>query len=89
MVETYASRRDAESFAPEERFRAAAEEVSDGGNPVRFLRRILVPEDETCLLLYEAKSADDAAEAARRAGIEVERVVEAVEEGSALREAGS
>jgi hypothetical protein len=35
------------------RARAAAAEHQRGGTPVRFLRAILVAEDDACLLLYE------------------------------------
>lgn len=56
----------------------AAEELSREGTPVRFLRSIFVPEDETCLYLYEAASAEAVREAARRADLAFERVVEAV-----------
>ena len=63
------------------RARLAAAELKREGMPVRFLRVIFVPEDETCFLLYEAASPEAAAEAAERAAIPVERVVEAVRVG--------
>src|SRR5438034_5430843 len=58
--------------------RAAAEQLSVEGTPVRFLRSIFVPEDGSCLFLYEGPSADAVGEAGRRAALAVERVVEAV-----------
>jgi hypothetical protein len=61
-----------------DRARRAAEELSGEGTPVRFLRSIFVPEDETCFYLYEAASAEAVREAARRAELAFERVVEAV-----------
>jgi hypothetical protein len=56
----------------------AAGQLSRQGRHVRFLGSILVPEDEVVLVQFEAVSADDAAEAATRAGIEFDRVVESV-----------
>ena len=50
-----------------ERARLAAEELTGQGTPVRYLRAILVPEDEACLRLYDAASADAVRAAARRA----------------------
>jgi hypothetical protein len=56
----------------------AAEQLSGEGEPVRYVRAIFVPEDETCFFLFEAPSAAAAGEASRRAAIEFERIVEAV-----------
>ena len=59
VVELYVSRMDgAGARRDPERARLAAEELTWQGTPVRYLRAILVPEDETCLLLYDATSAD-------------------------------
>ena len=41
--------------------------------PVRYVRAIFVPEDETCFFLYEAGSVDAVRKAARRAGLGCER----------------
>ncbi|MGH3072376.1 MAG: nickel-binding protein [Gaiellaceae bacterium] len=79
LVELYISRSDllaAESGA--ERARLAAEELTREGKPVRYLRSIFVPEDETCLSLYEAATADAVHEVARRAALRFERVAEAI-----------
>jgi hypothetical protein len=56
----------------------AAEQLSGEGEPVRYVRAIFVPEDETCFFLFEAPSSELAGEASRRASIEFERIVEAV-----------
>jgi hypothetical protein len=45
---------------------------------MRYLSSIFLREDETCFYLFEAASADDVAEAARRATLRFERVAEAV-----------
>ena len=49
-----------------------------GGTPVRYLRSLFVPDDETCFLLYEAASAEAVRETVRRAGLAFERITEAV-----------
>lgn len=67
--------------ATAERARAAAAELAGRGAPVRYLRMLYVPDDETCFLLYEAASAELAGEASRHAQIAYERVLEAVEGG--------
>lgn len=60
-----------------ERASEEAERLSREGRPVRLLRSIFVPEDETCFHLYEADSAEDVREAARRADLPFERVAKA------------
>lgn len=79
LVELYVSRTDA--LAAErgsERGRLAAEELTQEGTPVRYVRSIFVPEDETCFHLYEAATADAVREVARRAALRFERVAQAV-----------
>lgn len=39
------------------------------GTPVRFLRSIFVPEDESCFFLYEARDPETVGEAVRRADL--------------------
>jgi Protein of unknown function (DUF4242) len=58
------------------RARAAAEELASEGAAIRHLRSILVPEDEMCVLHYDAPSRELALEAVRRAGLISDRVVE-------------
>jgi len=58
--------------------RVAAERLSAEGRPVRFLRSIFVPEEDSCFLLYEGTSAEAVGEAGRRAALEIERVAETV-----------
>ncbi|MGH3070857.1 MAG: hypothetical protein ACRDNB_01140 [Gaiellaceae bacterium] len=49
-----------------DRSRRAAGELRSEGTAVRFLRTIVVPEDDACYLLFEAGSARDVEEAVRR-----------------------
>jgi Protein of unknown function (DUF4242) len=81
LLELYVSRAAvASAGAGAKRARLAAEELDDEGTAIRYLSSILVPEDETCFYLYEAGSADAVHEAARRAGLQYERISEAVAE---------
>ncbi len=77
LVEFYVSRDDAGAVERgAERTRLAAEELTREGTPVRYLRSIFVPEDETCFFLYEAGSAAAVREAARRSTLSFEHVAE-------------
>jgi hypothetical protein len=67
-----------------EHARAGAEGLQSEGAAVRLLMAIFVPEDETCLLVYVADSADSVRRSARLAGLPVDHIVEAfVVEGQA------
>lgn len=82
LVETYLPRgRAAEPGAREQRARSAAEDLTREQTHIRFVRSIHVPEDEFCFFVFDACSADDVALAARRAGLDPIRVVEAVSSG--------
>lgn len=79
LVEAYAPGLGDDGLARAvERLRAAGEALTASGRPVRHVRSYVVPGDEMCFHLLEAGSPDDALEAARLAGIEVERIVEAI-----------
>ena len=79
LVETYLARgRAAELALRERRARSAAAELTRELTRVVFDRSIHVPEDEICFYVFEAASARDAEEVARRAGLDPFRVVEAV-----------
>jgi hypothetical protein len=75
LLELYVARGAAASARRDaERATTAAAELTRAGTPVRCLRSIFVPEDETFFLLYEADSIDAVREAAARAGISYERL---------------
>jgi len=78
LLEVYATRTNSRAVEQAaRRARAAAEALASEGPRVRFVRSIFVPEDETCFYVYEADSVGTVREVARRAGIAVDRVVEA------------
>jgi len=76
LVELYVSGADADGVDREtRRARCAAAALTAEGRPVRLVRSIFVPEDETCFLLVEADTADAVHEAANRAAVPFERVL--------------
>ena len=86
LVEAYASRVATEGDPPPVHdVSRAAEELTREGTPVRFLRTIFVPAEETCFYLYQASSVKAVVEAAGRAGLKFERVTEAFSDGDPER----
>ncbi len=80
LVETYVPATQAhDARAAGQRARAAAQQLSREGAPVRYVRATLIPGDETCLHVFEAASEETVAEACRRAGLASARIVPAVE----------
>ncbi len=78
LLEQYVSRADGDAVErDQERARIAAEELTQEGTPIRVVRSIFVPKDETCFYLYEAASADVVLELAKRAALPFVRVTEA------------
>jgi Nickel responsive protein SCO4226-like len=67
------------------RARAAAASLNRQGTPIRYLRSILVPEDETCFCLYQAASADQVQQAAVQADLPVQRISEAISDPKPAR----
>ena len=63
--------------AVEARARRAADDLAGAGTDVQYVRAIFVPEDELCLHLVDAASAEVANDLVRRAGISPDRIVEA------------
>lgn len=79
IVETYAPR---DAAAPERSLaeaRLAAEMLAAAGGRVRHVRSFMVPGDEQCFHVFEADSSDELARAARIAGVDIERIVEAID----------
>jgi len=64
------------------RARRAAVDLTADGTSVRFLHFIVVPEDETCLFLFEAASADAVLETAHRAGLSFDHIAETSSDAS-------
>ena len=80
LVEAYLPRSPAqEARAAGRRARAAAEELSREGVPIRYVRTTFLPDDETCFHLFEAVSADAVEEVSRRAELGRARIVSALE----------
>jgi Protein of unknown function (DUF4242) len=69
LVELYSNSADAD---------LAALARLDDRNPVRYLRSILIPGDQTCLHLVEAASAEQVAGAFEEVGLKADRIVEAL-----------
>src|SRR5437764_502517 len=70
LVELYVSSRNAAAVERgAARARVAAEELTREGTPVRYLRSIFVPEDETCFYLCDACSADTVRAVASQAAL--------------------
>jgi hypothetical protein len=59
------------------RAQAASAHMRQSGVAVRYIRPILVPEDEVCFHLFEAQSIAAVEETTRRAEISFERIVRA------------
>ena len=79
LLEFYVSRTDADAVERDaESARRAAEQLTREGTPVRFVRSIYVPEDETCFVLYEAPCCEAVRRAAARADLSFERLAQAV-----------
>jgi hypothetical protein len=82
LVELYVPRGDMLGVEQRaEQTRVAAEQLTREGTPVRYVRSIFVPEDETCFFLCEAASLEIVRETARRADLRFERIAEAVASG--------
>jgi Protein of unknown function (DUF4242) len=80
LVELYEpTARPAAVAAAAERAREAALEITREGTPVRYVRSLLIPEDQTCFHLFEGSSTESIDEASKRAALAYERIVEVVE----------
>ena len=79
----YLVERHLPGFKPEQLPGAAASakrvtaEMSREGVPVRYLRSTYVPGEERCFCLFEGPSAEAVRQANERAGLPIQRIVEA------------
>lgn len=79
LVESFLSRADADARRDYARATAeAAEALTRAGTPIQVTASIYVPEDEICLIRFDATSASDVELVAERAGLRLLRVVEAM-----------
>lgn len=79
LVETYLPKEHASELdAAVRRARTAAETLAGEGTSIRYLRSILLPDEETCFHLYRAESLRAVEEASRRAGFSSLRIAAAV-----------
>lgn len=80
LVEVFQpSLRESDVAAISARARLAAEELTREGIPVGYLRSIYVPGDESCFHLFVGPSLAAVTEASRRAQLEPQRIVEALQ----------
>lgn len=81
VVERYLARGDTVGLEDNvRRARQVAELLGDDGTAIRYLHSIFIPEDETCLLFYEAGSRGALEAAVTRAELPWDRITEAVAE---------
>lgn len=82
-MERYLARTDAQAVRDAAmRARHAVEELRREHVPIRLLHSLYVPDEETCFYLYEAEAVEQVQEAARRAALPFERIVEAIDAGT-------
>ena len=81
LAEVYLSRSTAGAVQPRpDDISRAADQLSREGVQVELVRTVFAPEEETCFYLFQAQSSDAVVEAARRCGLQFDRLVEAVSE---------
>jgi hypothetical protein len=77
LVEVYVPRSGAAAVRDAAaRARASAEQLSDEGMSVRYVRPIFVPEDETCFHVFEATTTEAVQAASQRAAFPARRIVQ-------------
>ncbi|MGD0272833.1 MAG: hypothetical protein ABSB96_03785 [Gaiellaceae bacterium] len=83
LVELYVPRREASGFEEEaQRIRSVTDDLHRRGLQIRHLRSLFLPEDETCFHLFEARGVEVVEETVRAAGLECERISQALDSGS-------
>ncbi|HTP19311.1 MAG TPA: hypothetical protein VMJ65_06880 [Solirubrobacteraceae bacterium] len=81
VAEQYFSRTDAAgAHRAASAARNAAEQMAREGTDVEFVRSLFVPEDETCIFIYEADCIDSVRMAAERGALEFEHIGQAATE---------
>jgi Nickel responsive protein SCO4226-like len=81
LIEVYLPRSRADDArASGHRARTAAEQLASEGIPIRYVRTMYLPEDETCFHLFEAPTPAIVEEASRRAALGHTRIVPAQEQ---------
>ena len=79
VAEQYFSRTDAAgAHRAGAAARHAAEQLAREGTDVELIRSTFIPEDETCIFIYEADSLESVRGAAERAGLAFEHIARAV-----------
>ena len=79
LIECYLPRSRADELPTAvSRLEAVVTALAAGGERIHHVRSTYLPSDELCLHLITAESAEQVSEASRRAGIEADRVVQAV-----------
>ena len=73
MIETYTPASGDSSAISD--LESAADDLRNQGVPIRYLRSIVIPEDETSFHVFDAPSAALVSDVGRRAGIPFERIV--------------
>jgi hypothetical protein len=77
VAELYFSRADvAAARSAGAAARRAAETLASEGTAIELVRSIFVPEDETCLFIYEAASLEGVRTGAERAGLVFDRIAQ-------------
>jgi len=80
LVEQYVPRsRPWDAHATGRDARAAAEQLSQEGTPVCYVRTTFLPIDETCFHVFESADEEAVGEVCRRAGIGSARIAPVVE----------
>ena len=78
IAEQYFSRTDAAGARHAARAaRGAAEQLAREGTYVEFVRSVFVPEDETCMFIFQADSLDGVRMAAERGALSFEHIAQA------------
>jgi Nickel responsive protein SCO4226-like len=81
VAEQYFSRGDsAGAHRAGKAARRAAEQLTREGTPVALVRSMFIPQDETCMCIFEADSIQAVHTAAERAGLAFEHIAQAAAE---------